>query len=97
MSRKATVIGATNIILGGKSIIQKGALRPFTNQHLPLTYCLGAILRGDLRRSTAGQHVVISMGRYCLVDQNTVIRPPGKIYKECVGRGHREGRQAELM
>lgn len=24
------------------------------------------------------------MGRYCLVDQNTVVRPPGKIYKECV-------------
>jgi len=41
----------------------------------------GAILRGDLRRSTAGQHVVISMGRYCSVGEGAIIRPPGKIYK----------------
>lgn len=28
VSRKATVVGATNIILGGKSIIQKGSSHP---------------------------------------------------------------------
>ncbi|ORY20638.1 trimeric LpxA-like protein [Naematelia encephala] len=64
VSRRAVIAGATNIILGGKSIIQSGA-----------------ILRGDLRRATAGQHVVISMGRYCLIGENAVLRPPGKIYK----------------
>ncbi|WWD17222.1 hypothetical protein CI109_101660 [Kwoniella shandongensis] len=64
VSRKATIAGATNIILGGKSIIQTGS-----------------ILRGDLRRSTAGQHVVISMGRYCLIGEGAIIRPPGKMYK----------------
>ncbi|WWC62063.1 uncharacterized protein I303_104652 [Kwoniella dejecticola CBS 10117] len=64
VSRKATITGATNIILGGKSIIQTGS-----------------ILRGDLRRSTAGQHVVISMGRYCLIGEGSIIRPPGKLYK----------------
>jgi hypothetical protein len=42
---------------------------------------LGAILRGDLRRSTAGQHVVISMGRYCNIGEGSIIRPPGKMYK----------------
>lgn len=58
----------------------------------------GAILRGDLRRSTAGQHVVISMGRYCSVGERAIIRPPGKIYKgyveritNCFGADSREG------
>ncbi|RSH86742.1 uncharacterized protein EHS24_005013 [Apiotrichum porosum] len=64
VSRKATILGATNIILGGKSIIQTRA-----------------VIRGDLRRSAPGQHVVISMGRYCLVGEGAVLRPPGKIYK----------------
>lgn len=41
----------------------------------------GAIVRGDLRRSAAGQHVVVSMGRYCLIGEGSVLRPPGKIYK----------------
>ncbi|GFZ43856.1 hypothetical protein JCM24511_01576 [Saitozyma sp. JCM 24511] len=64
VSRKAVVTGAQNIILGGKSVIQTGA-----------------ILRGDLQRAQAGHHVVISMGRYCLVGEGAVIRPPGKMYK----------------
>jgi len=64
VSRKASITGATNIVLGGKSIIQAGA-----------------ILRGDLRRSTVGQHVVISMGKFCLVGENAIIRPPGKLNK----------------
>ncbi|KAL1411584.1 Dynactin subunit 5 [Vanrija pseudolonga] len=64
VSRKATILGATNIVLGGKSIIQTRA-----------------IIRGDLRRSAPGQHVVVSMGRYCLISEGVVLRPPGKIYK----------------
>lgn len=67
VSRKALIAGATNIVLGGKSIIQTSS-----------------ILRGDLRRSTAGQHVVISVGRYCLIGEGAVIRPPGKMYKGLV-------------
>ncbi|KAL7421624.1 hypothetical protein Q5752_003393 [Cryptotrichosporon argae] len=64
VSRQATIVGATNIVLGGKSIIQRGA-----------------VIRGDLRRSAAGQHVVISMGRYCIIGEDAVLRPPGKMYK----------------
>ncbi|WWC89217.1 uncharacterized protein L201_004135 [Kwoniella dendrophila CBS 6074] len=64
VSRKASITGATNIILGGKSIIKNDT-----------------ILRGDLRRSTAGQHVVLSIGRYCLIGENSIIRPPGKLHK----------------
>ncbi|KAK4684226.1 dynactin 5, partial [Tremellales sp. Uapishka_1] len=69
---------ATNIILGGKSIIQTGMYRPSQSR---FTETPGAILRGDLRRSAAGQHVVISMGRYCVIGEGSIIRPPGKIYK----------------
>ncbi|KAI9639714.1 trimeric LpxA-like protein [Dioszegia hungarica] len=64
VSRKALIQGASNIVLGGKSIIQTGA-----------------ILRGDLRRNAPGQHPVITMGRYCTVGENAVLRPPGKMYK----------------
>mgnify|MGYP007001961529 CR=1 FL=1 len=38
-------------------------------------------MRGDLRRSAAGEHVVISMGRYCNIGENSIIRPPGKMYR----------------
>lgn len=43
----------------------------------------GAILRGDLRRATPNNahHVVLSLGKYCLVGEGAVLRPPGKIYK----------------
>ncbi|KAL7413490.1 dynactin, subunit p25 [Mrakia frigida] len=66
VSRAATIQGPQNIILGGKTIIQPGS-----------------IIRGDLRRSGAGSKpsVVISLGRYCLIGEGCVIRPPGKCYR----------------
>ncbi|BEI86612.1 hypothetical protein CcaverHIS002_0608990 [Cutaneotrichosporon cavernicola] len=64
VSRKATILGAQNIVLAGKSIIQTRA-----------------IVRGDLRRNQTGSYVVISMGRYCLLGDGAILRPPGKIYK----------------
>ena len=78
VSRKATILGSQNIILGGKCIIQHGA-----------------IIRGDLKRiapssaataSSSGQtqpaqSVAIFIGRYCLLAESSVIRPPYKTYK----------------
>ncbi|ETS60769.1 hypothetical protein PaG_04677 [Moesziomyces aphidis] len=76
VSRKATILGSQNIILGGKCIIQHGA-----------------IIRGDLRRIVASstssstgsgqqtQSVAIFIGRYCLLAESSVIRPPYKTYK----------------
>ncbi|SAM63678.1 probable dynactin Arp1 p25 subunit RO12 [Ustilago bromivora] len=78
VSRKATILGSQNIILGGKCVIQQGA-----------------IIRGDLKRiappSTASattggqaqqaQSVTIMIGRYCLLAESSVIRPPYKTYK----------------
>ncbi|KIY70603.1 dynactin subunit P25 [Cylindrobasidium torrendii FP15055 ss-10] len=64
VSRRATIAGPQNIILGGKTIIVSQA-----------------IIRGDLRRSGAGHTVVISLGRYCLVQEYCVLRPPYKTYR----------------
>ncbi|PVF93545.1 putative dynactin Arp1 p25 subunit RO12 [Serendipita vermifera] len=64
VSRRATIAGAQNIILGGKTIISNSA-----------------IIRGDLRRVGPGPVVVIQLGRYCLVGEGCVLRPPYKTYK----------------
>jgi len=39
------------------------------------------IIRGDLRRKGSGYAVVIGIGKYCLLGENSMIRPPYKIYK----------------
>ncbi|KAG8986549.1 hypothetical protein FRB90_003923 [Tulasnella sp. 427] len=64
VSRRATIAGPQNIILGGKTIISGSA-----------------IIRGDLRRTGPGHAVVISLGRYCLVGEGCVLRPPYKTYR----------------
>ncbi|KIJ65964.1 hypothetical protein HYDPIDRAFT_87875 [Hydnomerulius pinastri MD-312] len=64
VSRRATIAGPQNIILGGKTIISSGA-----------------IIRGDLRRTGPGHAVVISLGRYCLVGDGCIMRPPYKTYR----------------
>ncbi|KAJ3089701.1 hypothetical protein HK102_005715 [Quaeritorhiza haematococci] len=39
------------------------------------------VVRGDLRRTGGGHAVVVAIGRYCLLGQRSVIRPPYKTYK----------------
>ncbi|ORX76172.1 trimeric LpxA-like protein [Anaeromyces robustus] len=39
------------------------------------------IIRGDLRRKGSGYAVVIGIGKYCLLGEDSIIRPPYKIYK----------------
>ncbi|KAH0829089.1 trimeric LpxA-like protein [Lanmaoa asiatica] len=41
----------------------------------------GAIIRGDLRRTGPGHAVVVSLGRYCLVGDGCIMRPPYKTYR----------------
>ncbi|KAF9788470.1 dynactin subunit P25 [Thelephora terrestris] len=41
----------------------------------------GAIIRGDLRRTGSGHTVVISLGRYCLIGEGCIMRPPYKTYR----------------
>ncbi|KAF8311751.1 putative dynactin Arp1 p25 subunit RO12 [Clavulina sp. PMI_390] len=40
-----------------------------------------AIIRGDLRRTGGGHAVVVALGRYCLVSEGCIIRPPYKTYR----------------
>ncbi|KAE9396137.1 hypothetical protein BT96DRAFT_966544 [Gymnopus androsaceus JB14] len=70
VSRRATIAGPQNIILGGKTIISSGA-----------------IIRGDRRRSGPAHAVIISLGRYCLVGEGCVLRPPYKTYRDHVHIG----------
>ncbi|KAJ3054748.1 hypothetical protein HK097_000919 [Rhizophlyctis rosea] len=39
------------------------------------------VVRGDLRRTGGGHAVVVAIGRYCMLGQRSVIRPPYKTYK----------------
>ncbi|CDZ98870.1 Dynactin, subunit p25 [Phaffia rhodozyma] len=62
----ATIQGPQNITLGGKTIIHPGV-----------------ILRGDLKRQGIGNKasVVLALGKYSLIGEGCVIRPPGKCYR----------------
>ncbi|TPX30736.1 hypothetical protein SmJEL517_g05782 [Synchytrium microbalum] len=39
------------------------------------------VVRGDLRRTGGGHSVVVSIGRYCLLGQRCIVRPPYRTYK----------------
>ncbi|RKO83140.1 hypothetical protein BDK51DRAFT_14424, partial [Blyttiomyces helicus] len=41
----------------------------------------GCVVRGDLRRAGAGAACVVAIGRYCLLSQRSIVRPPYKTYK----------------
>lgn len=41
----------------------------------------GCVIRGDLRRTGGGHTVVVAIGRFCLLSQGSIIRPPYKTYK----------------
>ncbi|KAK4050199.1 hypothetical protein OIO90_005181 [Microbotryomycetes sp. JL221] len=72
ISRKSIIAGSQNIVLGGKTIIEPGV-----------------VVRGDLRRAqstsstndASGGGVVLSVGKYCMLQEGCVLRPPCKTYK----------------
>ncbi|KNZ45478.1 dynactin 5 [Puccinia sorghi] len=59
------------LISGSQNIILGGKT---IIQHL-------VIIRGDLRRAGVGNSVVIGIGKFCLLSERSVIRPPYKTYK----------------
>lgn len=72
VSRRSQIIGTTNIILGGKTVIQAEVI------------IRGDLLR-TLPPSTqgekAGNAVAVAIGRYCFFSRGCELRPPGKIYR----------------
>ncbi|KAJ1910027.1 hypothetical protein IWQ60_010873 [Tieghemiomyces parasiticus] len=64
-------VSRKSVICGSQNIILSG-------KTIIQTDC---VIRGDLRRAGPSQAVVIAIGRYCLLGQRSIIRPPHKTYK----------------
>lgn len=65
-------------MLGGKTVIMQDAM-----------------IRGDLARtalsassgaSAPATNTAVAIGRYCFLSKGCCLRPPGRMYKGCVGR-----------
>ncbi|BGP72498.1 hypothetical protein NBRC10513v2_005894 [Rhodotorula toruloides] len=73
VSRSCVICGSSNIVLGGKSILQPGCI------------LRGDLRRAGAGATTAGGReaatVAIAMGKYCNVGEGTVLRPCYKTYK----------------
>ncbi|ESZ98229.1 dynactin [Sclerotinia borealis F-4128] len=72
VSRRSQIIGTTNIILGGKTVIQSEVI------------IRGDLLRTLPPSSTGekpGNPVAVAIGRYCFISRGAQLRPPGKIYR----------------
>ncbi|KAI9014202.1 dynactin subunit P25 [Hyaloraphidium curvatum] len=67
VSRKALILGSQNITVGGKTIIQSGAV---IRGDLRRSAGVGA-----------GQAALVSIGKYGMISRNVIIRPPYKTYK----------------
>ncbi|RKF74011.1 Dynactin subunit 5 [Golovinomyces cichoracearum] len=71
VSRRSQVSGTTNIILGGKTVIQAEVI------------IRGDLIRTYPSRSgdKLANQVAVSTGRYCFFARGCELRPPGKIFK----------------
>ncbi|TAQ88969.1 hypothetical protein B7494_g2703, partial [Chlorociboria aeruginascens] len=83
VSRRSQIIGTTNIILGGKTVIQaeviiRGDLLRTT---LPSSSSLASGSGATGAEKGGGVAVAVAIGRYCVLSRGCVLRPPGKFYK----------------
>ncbi|TVY25072.1 Dynactin subunit [Lachnellula hyalina] len=70
VSRRSQIIGTTNIILGGKTVIQAEVI------------IRGDLLRAHQNSAEKqGSPVAVAIGRYCFFSKGCELRPPGKVYK----------------
>ncbi|PBP20438.1 dynactin [Diplocarpon rosae] len=72
VSRRSQIIGTTNIILGGKTVIQAEVI------------IRGDLLRTFPASNPSEKHgsaVAVAIGRYCFFSRGCELRPPGKLYK----------------
>jgi len=78
VSRKSQIIGTTNIILGGKTVIQAEVIiRGDLYRTVPTTSSSSGEGGGEKK----GTPVAVAVGRYCFFSRGCVLRPPGKGYK----------------
>ncbi|CAK7226928.1 hypothetical protein SBRCBS47491_006394 [Sporothrix bragantina] len=77
VSRKATLVGTQNIILGGKSVIQQDVMiRGDLVRSLPASSS-----SSGGASSGSGSNTAISIGRYCFLSKGCCLRPPGRLWK----------------
>lgn len=75
VSRKATLVGTQNIMLGGKSVIQ------------PEVMIRGDLVRSQPSSSSGSgsgastSNTAVAMGRYCFLSRGALLRPPGRLFK----------------
>lgn len=89
VSRKAVILGTTNIVLGGKCIIHHNAFirgdltrsSAGSGAGAAAATATGEAAQQQRRTAAAGQNVVIVTGRYCAIGTGAMIRPPYKTYK----------------
>jgi hypothetical protein len=72
VSRRSQIIGTTNIILGGKTVIQAEVI---IRGDLVRTY------PPSNPNEKQGNPVAVAIGRYCFFSRGCELRPPGKLYK----------------
>jgi len=74
ISRRCAIYGASNIVLGGKCLIEhRATLR-------------GDLSRP--RAQASGSSVALVTGRYVCVGEGSTLRPPAKTYQGCVAAAH---------
>jgi dynactin-5 len=78
ISRAAKIYGAQNIVINGRSVIEKGCIIRGDLRRLVSTPGVGGS-SGTMQ--LAGTHTSVNSGRYLAVGQGSVLRPPGKMYK----------------
>jgi dynactin-5 len=83
ISRKPQISGSTNIMLGGKCVIQADVvLRGDLIRTLPLPSSSSSSANGSGAGGRApAQNVAIATGRYCIFSRGCVLRPPGRVTK----------------
>ena len=71
ISRRCAIYGASNIVLGGKCLIEHRAV------------LRGDLTRPP--RTPASGSVALATGRYVCIGEGSTLRPPAKTYQGCVG------------
>lgn len=95
VSKRSIILGSQNIILGGKCIIHHAALVRGDLKRSATTTPSSTSNSTSTQPNNPPSAVVITMGRYCVVGEGSVIRPAYKTYKGSVERNKEQERTRE--